>query len=93
MDTFRNVGTMACIGSRNGSRRERKRATDVGRCAEAESLDQPLLAIGLLEGAQGLLRVLDIGDVLHPEQFICPPGPKRWAMLPRALTFLLGRDE
>ena len=47
---------------------ERKRATDDGRCAEAEPLDQPLLVIGLLEGAQGLLQVLDIRAVPHPQQ-------------------------
>ena len=50
------------------SRRERKRASDDGGCAEAEPLDQPLLVIGLLEGAQGLLQVLDIRDVPHPQQ-------------------------
>jgi len=31
---------------------------------------------GLLEDAQRLLQVLDIGEVLHPEQFICPPRPE-----------------
>ena len=49
-------------------RGERKRATDDGGCAEAESLDQPLLVIGLLEGAQRLLQVLDIRKVAHPQQ-------------------------
>ena len=49
-------------------RRERKRATDDGGGAEAEPLDQPLLVIGLLEGAQGLLQVLDIREVPHPQQ-------------------------